>query len=174
LIYMVIEFSIISGLATLLFRMLFSVLHFQKTHIWVQIIISGFLSVILWIVLILLARFINPDIVIREGDILCGCLILMCAFWCNYWIGNLAGGFRVQMLISLKDRSQPVPLEDWMRLFGNLGMEAFLKDRLRSILIPWKIVAQEEGKYRLLPGWGIFFGRLFSLFDKVFFTLRKS
>jgi hypothetical protein len=170
---MIIAYAIISSLSTLIFRMLLSILPIRKTDIWVQIIISSILGVILWITLVVLRRYYHPDFELRGGDILCGSLILMCAFWCNYWIGNFAGGFRVQMLISLKDRSQPVPLEDWMRLFGNMGMEAFLRDRLRSILIPWKIVAQEEGKFRLLPGWGIYFGRLFNLFDRIFFTLRK-
>jgi hypothetical protein len=174
LFYMIIEYAIISSFATLLFRMLFSILPFRKTHIWAQIIFSTFLGLILWIILILLASYDVPDIKIKWADILCGGLILMCALWCNYWISNFSGGFRIQMLLILKNFSQPISIDEWMRQFGNLGMEAFLRDRMRSILIPWKIAVQEEGKIYLTHRWGVFFGRLFVLLDGIFINLRKS
>jgi hypothetical protein len=67
------------------------------------------------------------------------------------------------MQMNLASKKGPIPFDDWMATFGGLGMAVFLKDRLESILIPWKTVAFEKGNLRLLPGWGVFFSKLMIL-----------
>lgn len=122
LIPMIIAFAVISGVRFLFSRMLFSILPIRKTGIWVQIIISSLFGVILWITLAVLMRYYQPNIELRGGDILCGSLILLCAFWCNYWLSNISDLFREQMQIRLQDQSQPVPLEEGMSCLPNNGM----------------------------------------------------
>jgi hypothetical protein len=106
------------------------------------------------------------------ADILCGILIFLCAFWCNYWSANLAGGFRVQMQMNLAGQRRPISLKEWMDTFGGLGMEVFLLDRMESVLIPWKAAAFENGYLRLLPGWGVFFSKVMILLRVLFPKVR--
>lgn len=169
----IIALAITSGLSTLLFRIIISRPPFRVKKIWSQIFISMGLGAILWGLSIVL---INPALSSNEkwADIFCGILILLCAFWCNYWIGNFAGGFRVQMQMNIADQMQPITFEGWMKTFGGLGMETFLKDRIQSILIPWKTIAIENNQLRLLPGWGTFFGKAMDILKRVFPTVRRD
>jgi hypothetical protein len=59
-----------------------------------------------------------------------------------------------------------------MMAFGGFGMKVFLRDRLTSILIPWRIVTVEDDKVNLLPGWGIFFGRLMVILKFILYNVR--
>ncbi len=168
----IIALAILAGLSTLVFRLVISHRPFRISGGWTQIIISSILGDGLWVFLTLL-YLANTSSYENEGwDLLCGILILLCVLWCNYWLANLGGGFRVQMQISLADQTQPVSLEKWMAVFNGRGMEIFLADRLNSILIPWKIVEVKDGKVRLLPGWGMFFGGLMNLVKKIIPNLR--
>ncbi len=159
----IIALSLITGFCTLLIRIIISHRPFHVKNIWWQIIGSTSAGGILWIISIVLTR---PNLSISEGewgDILCGILIFLCAFWCNYWSTNLAGGFRVQMQMNLAHQKRPISLQEWMAAFGGLGMEIFLKDRIESVLIPWKTVTLEKGELWLLPGSGMFLGKLMHL-----------
>jgi hypothetical protein len=91
-------------------------------------------------------------------DLICGFLVLGCAAWACYWVSNFGQGFRIHMLLDLAQQKTPVTLEQWMACFGDLGMEKFLKDRLQSILIPWKIVELDGDAVKLTPGLGRFLG----------------
>jgi hypothetical protein len=164
--------AIISGFAILIFRVIISHRPFRAPGMRPHAMTSTFLGWFLWILLTILERFYAPLSRIDGWDIFCGILILLCASWCNYWIGNLAGGFRVQMQINLVNQPRPVSLEEWMLAFGGLGMKAFLRDRLTSILIPWRIVTMEDDKVRLLPGWGLFFGRLMKILGFILYDDR--
>jgi hypothetical protein len=169
----IIALAIASGLSTLLIRIAISRPPFRVKNLWSQIFISVGLGATLWLVAVVL---INPAVKVDEkwGDIFCGTLILLCTFWCNYWIGNFAGGFRVQMQLNIADQKQPITFEEWMNTFGGLGMEAFLKDRLQSILIPWKTIAIENDQLRLLPGWGMFFGKVMVILQKILPKVRSG
>lgn len=163
----IIALAVITSLLTLIIRIIVSRRPFWIRKPWHQLIISMLIGAILWALSILLMGYINVPSDSAWGDILCGILIFFCAFWCNYWSGNLAGGFRVQMQFDIAEQNIPISLEKWMKIFGGLGMEVFLKDRIESILIPWNTVALENGQLRLLPGRGTFFGRLAGILKKI-------
>lgn len=169
----IIALAILTGFSTLIFRVILPRRPFCLTGAWSQIIISSFLGLSLWFVLIVQ---VSPSALISEvekWDVVCGALIHLCAFWCNYWICNLAGGFRAQMVITLAAQNSPVTLEEWMASFGGIGMDAFLRDRTTSILIPWKIALVQDDKMFLLPGWGLFFGRLMTILEIVLYRVRS-
>lgn len=167
----IIAIAILSGFSTLLFRMIISRPPFRVKNIWSQIIISVIAGAILWLGSVCLIG--SPITYRHSGDIICGILIFLCAFWCNYWISNFAGGFRVQMQLNIADQKRAITFDEWMRTFGGLGMEVFLRDRVQSILIPWKTVALENGTLRLLQGWGMFFGRIMTILRKILPGVRK-
>jgi hypothetical protein len=146
--------SIFSGLSIPLFTALFSIPNVRIRAGWARYISSSSAGFVLWLILIVLFGFpINS-----QWDLLCGVLVILCAIWSNYWLGNFGGGFRVNMLLNLAEKTTPIPIEEWMCIYGGLGMEKFLSDRLQSILIPWKIVKLAEGVVSLTPDRGKFFG----------------
>jgi len=72
--------------------------------------------------------------------LLAGALIMVTAFAFNYYLGNVYGGFRVEMLVNIYNAKRNIDLDEWMSLFGNgKGMRFFLRDRLKTTLIPWKL-----------------------------------
>jgi hypothetical protein len=168
----VILLALICGFSTLFVRIIISHRPFLVRNIWHQILISTAAGAMLWIISIFLIMPASWRSEIGWADILCGILIFLCAFWCNYWSTNLAGGFRVQMQLNLANQTRPISLQEWMNTFGGLGMEVFLKDRIESILIPWNAVAFEKGKLRLLPGWGLFFSKVIILLRVLLPRLR--
>ena len=168
----IIALAIISGFSIIVFRVVISHFPFYISGVWKQIIISSGMGAGLWLLLTLLYHANTSFSKIDWWDILCGILFLLSAFWCNYWVSNLANGFRMQMQINLVDQPVPVSLEEWMAAFGGWGMDAFLDDRFKSILIPWKIIAIENGKAHLLPGWGMFFGRMMNLIKIILPNMR--
>ena len=168
----IIALAILASFSTLVFRLIISHRPLRISGGWTQIIVSSILGGGLWIGSTLLYLANTASYENTGWDLLCGILILLCALWCQYWIGNLGGGFRVQMQITLADQTRPVSLEEWMDLFNGRGMQVFLADRLNSILIPWKIVEVKNSKVRLLPGCGMFYGRLMSIIKKMLPNLR--
>jgi hypothetical protein len=151
---LVIILSIVSGILIPIFTTLFSIPRLRIKTGWARYISSSCAGFVIWLILMVIFGFPlnNP------WDLLCGVLVILCAIWSNYWLGNFGGGFRVNMLVNLAEKTTPVPIEEWMRLYGGLGMEKFLSDRLQSILIPWKIVKLTEGVVSLTPDRGKFFG----------------
>src|ERR1041385_8259180 len=116
----IIALALISSFCTLFIRIIISHRPFQIKGGWQQIIGATMTGGILWVLSIIL---IKPGFSLSAPewwDVLCGILIFLCAFWCNYWSGNLAGGFRVQMQINLADQKKPISLEEWMTTFGGL------------------------------------------------------
>jgi hypothetical protein len=169
----IIAFAILASFSTLIFRVILPHRPFFLTGAWAQVIVSSLFGISVWIVLVLRAYPFGLISEIEIWDVVCGVLIHLCALWCNYWICNLSGGFRAQMAITLADQTCPVTLEEWMVAFGGLGMNAFLKDRMTSILIPWKIAFVRNDKLTLLPGWGLFFGRLMVFLEIVLYRVRS-
>lgn len=156
----IIALAIICSFLTLVLRIIFSKHPIQVKNPWTRLLISLLVGFFIWTCSIaylhLRFLFFQPSL----ADYVCGVLIFLCAFWCHYWLGNLAGGFRVQMHLNIASQKHPISLEEWMRGFGGLGMEMFLKDRIESILLPWKTVSLINYQLHLLPGWGTFFGRV--------------
>jgi hypothetical protein len=170
----IILFAFIAGFSTLFIRVIISHRPFLVRNIWHQIVAATVAGGVLWVAAIFLTSPGLPRADIKWEDILCGMLILLCAFWCNYWSTNLAGGFRIQMQMNLAAQSKPLSLKEWMTTFGGLGMDVFLKDRIESVLIPYKTVVLETGNLRLLPGWGMFFSKLMILLRALFPNVRAE
>lgn len=170
----IIALAIVCSFCTLVFRVVIARPPFSIKNTWTQIFTSMTLSVVIWIIGVIL--LMSPPIIQNASwnDIFCGILILLCAFWCQYWVGNFAGGFRVQMQINLAQQKEPISIEEWMNTFGGLGMEMFLHDRIRSILIPSNTVELKDGELRLVTGWGTFFGRVMKFLKIILLQVRSD
>ena len=146
--------SIIAGFSIPFFSYIFSSrIQLIKSKM-IQYVTASIFGFLLWFFLAVIFNISWHN----KWDILCGVLIILCAVWSNYWLGNLGGGFRINMLLKIAEQKQPVSLDEWMDLYGGLGMDAFLRDRLRTILIPWKIVEENNGIITLTKERGYFFG----------------
>jgi hypothetical protein len=156
---MVVFLSIISGFSLPVLTLLLSKKPFLIKSDNIRYLTASLLGFVLWMVLIALFR-----IALDNGwDIICGTLILLCAVWSNFWLSNFGGGFRMNMLLKIAEQERPITINEWMKLFGGLGMEVFLQDRLNSVLIPLRIVEQKDGMITLTIGRGYFFGRLMQI-----------
>ncbi len=159
--------SIIAGISIPIFMMVFSNRHLKIKSGWTRYIASSLAGCILWLILL-----VTTDSYHSNGwDLICGGLVILCAIWANYWLGNFGGGFRINMLVILAAQQQPISFEQWMDLYGGLGMGEFLRDRLRSILVPWGIVRETNGTIILTPIIGKFFGMLMNL---LYFLLQGN
>lgn len=84
--------------------------------------------------------------------LLAGALIMAAAFAFNYYLGNVYGGFRVEMLVNIHSANRDLDLDEWMGLFGKgKGMRYFLEDRLKTTLIPWRFAVRVEKTVKLTP-----------------------
>jgi hypothetical protein len=170
----IIILAVIAGFSTLVFRIILSHRPFRLVNYWTQFIVSSLLGLLLWLGLIV-GSYATAFLSGVDGfDVVCGILVYLCALWCNYWVCNLAGGFRMLMMANLADQTDPISLETWMAAFGGLGMDVFLQDRIQSILIPLKIVSIEENKMTLLPGWGLFFARIMAVLQILLYQVRSD
>ncbi len=151
---MVVFLSIISGFSLPIFTRIFSERVFFIKSGKIRYFTASTLGFLLWLILVKGSSIPFDNI----WDILCGILIILCAVWSNYWLSNFGGGFRMNMLLKIAEQERPITLEEWMGLFGGLGMEAFLEDRLKTILVPGKIVRENEGVITLTRGRGFFWG----------------
>jgi hypothetical protein len=167
----VIALAILCSLSTLLIRVIIARRPFRIKNVWHQIFGSLMIALTLWAVTVL---FSTPMSEQNWGDVICGILIFGCAFWCQYWIGNFAGGFRIQMQINLAGQKTPISLEEWMKTFSGLGMEVFLHDRIQAILIPWNTVEYKNGHLHLLSGWGTFFASLMNILKFILPKVRSN
>jgi hypothetical protein len=161
----IIALAIICCFLTLGIRIFFSKPPFQVKNPWTQILIPLLVGFFIWVGTIVYLEIRSNSFQPTLGDYVCGILIFLCAFWCHYWLGNIAGGFRVQMHLNIASQENPISLEKWMRDFGGLGMDIFLKDRIESVLLPWKTVSLINCQIHLLPGWGTFFGAVIGLLN---------
>jgi len=168
----VIFLSIIGGFSIIPFMMIFSKKIFRIDPGLHQIIFSGFAGFSIWIILLI---FLSVPIR-NVWDIICGILIMFCALWSVYWLSNLGGGFRINMLTDLSEykNEDPISVDKWMELYGGLGLDAFLEDRLRSILIPLGIVQEKDGEVRLIKPIGVYFGYMLELFSIIFQGNRRD
>lgn len=148
--------AIISGLSIPIFTALFFSSVFRMKSSLMRYVASSSAGFILWFILLAAFHAFRNNI----WDLICGGLVILCAIWANYWLGNFGGGFRINMLVILAAQQKPITFEQWMDLYGNLGMDAFLRDRMRSILIPWGIVKEAQGNISLTSQQGRFFGWL--------------
>lgn len=106
-------------------------------------------------------------------SLLAGILLILACVFLNYYIGNIAGGFRIEILVNLADSKTPLSLEEWMAVYGKgAGMRYFLEDRLRSTLISWNLAIQDGDKITLTP-LGRLAGKVNLFFAQLFSEVKK-
>lgn len=85
-------------------------------------------------------------------SILAGALLILAAVFCNYYLGNISGGFRIEILVNLAEAGKALTLDEWMALYGKgAGMRYFLEDRLKTTLISWNLATQSGDQITLTP-----------------------
>ena len=159
----IILLAIISGILIPFLMNLYSRLPFFRKNGWYLIIGASLSGLLTWLILLIICRAIPKAGAYWQADLLCGFLVWLCASWCNYWLCNFGGGFRINMLVDLARQKEPITIEEWMSSFNHLGMEAFFKDRIESILLPFKVIEIEGEQVRLTNSWGRFFGTCASI-----------
>jgi hypothetical protein len=83
-----------------------------------------------------------------------GGLIFLTAMFCNYYLGNVSAGFRIEMLVNLAGAQAAVSLGEWMAAYGKgRGMGYFLENRLLATLVPWHLAVWKDGTVTLTR-WG--------------------
>ena len=156
----IIASAIVSGLSLFVLTMVVFRVPARKLSGMQRLYIVWLCGAALWVLLLFRCPELAPPSRQAWWDVSCGALTFISFVWCNYWFANLGGGFRVLMLLDLAEAKGPVSVQEWMDLYGRgCGMHAFLEDRLRSVLLPMKIVSREGDVVQLTPGLGAVFAR---------------
>jgi hypothetical protein len=144
--------SIMAGLSITSFLLIFSRPPFKLPLTLPRYSAATGAGLVVWIMLLWWKRTL-PFHGFEAGlEFLAGAFIFMTAVFCNYYLGNISAGFRIEMLINLAEANREVTLEEWMALFGKgQGMDYFLEDRLRATLLPWKLAEIDDNKITLTP-----------------------
>ena len=169
---LIIIFAFLSALTSLIWRIIIPRWPFRISNWFKQVFTASVASLIVWFLFVYQWGPRPNNDVHFYSDALCGVFIHGCAFWCNFWICNFAGGFRIQMQIYLSKQNQPITLNQWMEIFGGMGMKIFFQDRLNFVLVPWRILQVEAGNAQLLPVIGRFFGIAMKILKIIFPGVR--
>lgn len=103
-------------------------------------------------------------------DLSAGVLLYTTAIFCNYYLCIVGGGFRIEMLVNLTEANRALTLEEWMGSYGGgLGMHFFLDDRLRGILISWKLCMKKNDQI-VLTRFGKVVGKVADILNVLFQT----
>lgn len=148
--------AILAGLSITIFLLLFSRPPFKLPVILPRYSAATGAGLVVWMALLWWKQAIPFYGVEASLELVAGGLIFMTAIFCNYYIGNISAGFRIEMLINLAEARRELTLDEWMALFGKgRGMSFFLEDRLQATLLPWKLAIVRDDKITLTP-----FGRV--------------
>jgi hypothetical protein len=152
--------SIIAGFSITAFLLIFSRSPFKLSLLLPRYSAATGAGLIVWIILLWWRRallFHGPEAVL---EFVAGGLIFVTAVFCNYYLGNISAGFRIEMLINLANVNREVTLDEWMAQYGKgLGMHYFLENRLNSTLLPWGLVVRKENQITLTR-FGHFIGQI--------------
>ena len=145
--------ALVGGVTITLFLLLFSRRPFKLPMTLPRYGAATGCGFLVWFILLCMNQhFLLECLIERLLALLVGCLIMATAFACNYYLGNVYGGFRIEMLVNINNSNKAINLDEWMSFFGKgKGMRYFLEDRLKTTLIPWKFAVQEENTVRLTP-----------------------
>jgi hypothetical protein len=145
--------ALIGGFSITFFLIIFAHRPLKILSIVKRYIVSTGCGASVWVFLLKinggLVLEINPGYCLA---ILAGALVFLSAVFFNYYLGNISGGFRIEMLVNMSQSRQPVSLAEWMALYGKgRGMHYFLEDRLKATLIPWRLGVWNAGRVCLTP-----------------------
>jgi len=145
--------SIVGGLSITMFLLLFSRPPIKLPLIWRRYSASIGCGLAIWFLLL----WVNNALPFPGGKekwlaLASGGFVYTTAIFCNYYLGNIGGGFRLEMLVNLAEVNRKVGLQEWMALYGKgQGMHYFLEDRLKATLIPWKLAIWKNGEVISTP-----------------------
>ena len=153
--------SIIAGLAITVFLLLFSHPPLKLPMLFKRYSAAIGSGVMIWILLLWRNGALSINGEIEQWLALsAGGLIFLTAIFCNYYLGMIGAGFRIEMLVNLAETNLEVSLDDWMALYGKgQGMHYFLEDRLKATLIPWRLAVYIDNKI-ILTHFGQLIGRI--------------
>jgi hypothetical protein len=160
--------SILAGFSITVFLLIFSRPPFKLPLILPRYSVATGAGLAVWAMLLWLNRAIPLHGLEAGLELIAGGLIFVTAVFCNYYLGNISAGFRIEMLINLAEANREVTLDEWMALFGKgQGMNYFLEDRLNTTLLPWKLVEIKGNRITLTPS-GHFVGQINSFLASLF------
>jgi len=160
--------SVLAGFSITAFLLMFSRRPFKLPLILPRYSAATAAGLVVWIMLLWWKHLIPFHGLETILEFVAGGLIFMTAVFCNYYIGNISAGFRIEMLINLAEANREVTLDEWMALFGKgQGMDYFLDDRLKATLLPWKLAVLKDNKITLTP-FGRFIGQINSFLASLF------
>ena len=160
--------AILAGLSITIFLLIFSRPPFKLPVILPRYSAATGAGLVVWIALLWWKHAIPFQGLEASFELVAGGLIFVTAIFCNYYIGNISAGFRIEMLINLTEVHREVTLDEWMALFGKgRGMNFFLEDRLQTTLLPWRLAIVRDNKMTLTPV-GRFVGRINSFLAALF------
>ena len=152
--------SILAGFSITIFLLIFSRSPFKLPLLLPRYFAAFGAGLIVWIILLWWRRalpFFGLETVL---EFIAGGLIFLTAVFCNYYIGNISAGFRIEMLINLAEMNREVTLDEWMAQYGkSRGMHYFLENRLKSTLLPWRLVVWKDNQITLTR-FGHFIGQI--------------
>jgi len=161
--------SMVAGMSITGFLLLFSHRPFKLPLVLPRYITSIGCGLIVWFLLLGINQSLSFSKHISEWlELVSGGFVFITAVFCNYYLGNIGGGFRLEMLVNLAEANEDLTVDEWMALYGDgNGMHCFLDDRLRATLIPWKL-AVWKGSQIILTPWGHFIGKVNRLLAALF------
>lgn len=145
--------SIVGGLSITVFLLLFSHPPTKLPLVWRRYSASIGGGLVVWFLLL----WVNNALPFTGGlekwlALASGGFVYISAVFCNYYLGNIGGGFRLEMLVNLAEANREVSLDEWMALYGKQqGMYFFLEDRLKATLVPWKLAVWKDDQVILTP-----------------------
>lgn len=167
--------SLLAGLSVTFFLLLFSKPPFRLPLLIKRYGASTGAGFFLWLVLLYWgegASFLRDTE--KYPTLLAGALLIWTAVFCNYYLGNISAGFRIEILVNLAQANKSISLEQWMALYGKgAGMRYFLEDRLKTTLISWNLATQSGDQITLTP-LGRFGGRVNSFFAHLFSEVKNG
>jgi hypothetical protein len=160
--------SILAGFSITVFLLIFSRPPCKLPLLLPRYTAATGVGLAVWVTLLLWQHALPFQGLEEALELVAGGLIFVTAIFCNYYLGNISAGFRIEMLINLAEANREITLDEWMALFGKgLGMNYFLEDRLTATLLPWKLAIMDDNKITLTP-YGNFIGTINSFLASLF------
>jgi hypothetical protein len=160
--------SILAGFSITAFLLIFSRPPFKLPLLLPRYSAATGAGLVVWIMLLWCENAL-PFHGLEAGlEFVAGGLIFVTAVFCNYYLGNISAGFRIEMLINLANVNREVTLDEWMAQYGKgRGMHYFLENRLNATLVPWKLVVWRDNQITLTR-FGHFIGRVYCFLASLF------
>src|SRR6266540_1130314 len=103
--------SIIAGLSITAFLLIFSRPPFKLPLILPRYSAASGAGFLVWIMLLWWNGALSIHVTEEYLELVAGGLIFLTTIFCNYYLGNISAGFRIEMLINLADVKREITLD---------------------------------------------------------------